>query len=253
MMMRFFWKGFLLEKGQSSSFSNIIKMDWSGIEILVFDLDDTLCPERQFVESGFQAVSSYLIKCGIVRRDLFPEMWQQFCDGIRGAVFNNVLSAEGVVPEDDLIKKIVEVYRSHNPTISLYPEARQILNHFHGKKKLGLLSDGYLTTQKNKVSALGIEPFFDIIVFTDTMGRKFWKPDPAGYKKIMDFFGLSGEACIYIGDNPQKDFFGARILGWKTVQVKREDGIYKNDINTGDDYRADIIVDDLSRLVTIVS
>jgi len=226
--------------------------DFKDIKIIVFDLDDTLYPERQFAESGFRAVSTWLKSSGITEKELFPEMWRQFCEGTRGTVFNDVLKGAGIVPEDSLIKKLVDVYRAHKPTVSLYPDALFILNHFHEKKKLGLLTDGYLQTQENKVKALEIEHFFDIMVLTDEIGRKFWKPHPSGYKKVMDRFGLSGNECLYIADNPKKDFYGALSLGWKTVQIKRADGIYRDEASTDTDCQADITVGDLYQLVTVV-
>jgi putative hydrolase of the HAD superfamily len=226
--------------------------DFKDIKIIVFDLDDTLYPERQFVKSGFHAVSVWLKGSGITQKELFPEMWRLFCEDARGTVFNNVLEGAGIEPAENVIKKLVDVYRAHKPTVSLYPDAEFVLNHFQGKKRLGMLTDGYLKAQENKVKALGIEGFFDIILFTDKMGRKFWKPNTAGYEKIMDSFGLSGNECLYIADNPKKDFYGALSLGWKTVQIKRADGIYRDEASTDTDCQADITVGDLYQLVTVV-
>jgi putative hydrolase of the HAD superfamily len=227
-------------------------ISFTGIEIIVFDLDDTLFPEQQFVESGFHAVSAWLKHSGITRVDVFPEMWRLFCDGSRGSIFNDVLTDSGIEPEKKIIEKLVGVYRSHKPVASCYPDAMFVLEYLYGKKKLGLLSDGFLQSQKNKLHALGIEHFFDTIVFTDEIGRQFWKPHPAGYKKIMGKFSFSGNQCIYIGDNPKKDFSGARQLGWKTVQIKRTDGIYKNEKNSDACLQADITFKDLYQLTEII-
>jgi putative hydrolase of the HAD superfamily len=68
----------------------------------------------------------------------------------------------------------------------------------------------------------------------------------------MDHFGSRGKNCLYVGDNPQKDFYGARILGWKTVQIKRPDGIYKDEKNVRSDYMADILITDLNQLTSII-
>ncbi len=221
--------------------------------IMVFDLDDTLYPETQFVESGFQTVSTYLKNNGIVSGDLFHAMWKKFCEGARRTIFNDVLKEAGAVPDDNLIKKIVDVFRYHSPAISLYPDAISVLNRFHMKKKMGLLTDGYLQMQRNKVNALKIERFFDAVVFTDELGgSRYWKPHTAGYRKIMDLFSVSGKDCLYVGDNPKKDFFGARKLGWRTVRIKRADGIYRDENVAGPDYQADILITDLNELSLII-
>jgi len=222
------------------------------IAVVVFDLDDTLCPERLFVKSGFRAVSSYVLQSGILDYDIFPELWSSFCSGGRGTVFNDVLRNAGVQEDEKLIAKLVEVYRLHHPEIVLYPDARFILHFLRGKKKMGLLSDGYLRTQQNKIEALGIAGYFDVIVLTDALGRACWKPHTAGYEKIMESCGAGRTEFLYIGDNPKKDFYGARRLGWRTVQVVREEGIYAEISGISAEYRADMTVRDLYALTAIV-
>jgi len=231
----------------------MVSMCLQGITAVVFDLDDTLCSERQFVESGFRAVSAYVQERGITAQALFPDMWRRFCGGSRGRIFDDSLRAAGVVPDDALIAELVDVYRSHIPSISLYPDARAVLSHFYGRRQLGLLTDGYLQTQHNKVRALKIEDFFDVLVFTDQMGRRYWKPDTAGYRRIMAELNVPGAACLYVGDNPGKDFFGANRLGWQTVQICRPGGIYAGETCESSDYQADVTISDLSRLLELVA
>jgi putative hydrolase of the HAD superfamily len=223
-----------------------------NIELVVFDLDDTLFPEREFVKSGFHAVSDYLQKNGITSEALFPKLWETFCQGARSTIFNDVLLAVGIEPEERIISKLLEIYRYHKPSLCLFPDAEFILDHLHGRKKIGLLSDGYLETQKNKVAALNIERYFDIIMYTDSLGREFWKPHTCGYEKIMTESSVHGDMCLYIGDNPRKDFYGARQAGWKTVHVTRTDGIYSEQGNVPEEYMADVSVRDLYKLAEVI-
>jgi putative hydrolase of the HAD superfamily len=219
-----------------------------NIKAVVIDLDDTLYPEEEFVYSGFRAVSIYLKQAGFVKKDLYGLMLQNFKNGNRTEIFNETLKSEKIEPKEELINSLVEIYRSHKPDISLFTDAVSFLDRIHGKKKLGLLTDGYLNVQKNKVAALGIEHFFDIIVFTDEMGRNFWKPHQAGYEKIMNALGVTGNECIYIGDNPTKDFFSANKLGWKTVRIKRPGGVYSSKEALNEEFAANRVLEDLSRL-----
>ena len=34
--------------------------------------------------------------------------------------------------------------------------------------------------------------------------------------------------CVYVGDNVAKDFVAPRRLGWKTVRIRRGDGLYED-------------------------
>ena len=53
-------------------------MDLDNIKAVVLDLDDTLYSEEEFVCSGFKAVSQYLQQTGLVQKDLYPLMLENF-------------------------------------------------------------------------------------------------------------------------------------------------------------------------------
>jgi len=229
-------------------------VSFSSVSVVVFDLDDTLYPERQFVESGFRAVCAFVTQRGICSVDLFPVMWGLFCDGMRGTIFNSALEQAGIVPEPGLIAQLVDLYRSHSPAISLYSDVPGIFRFCRvHDKKICLLTDGYLDVQRRKVEALNIEDWFDSIVYTDALGPDFWKPHPAGFEKIMDQLQFPAEKHIYVGDNPCKDFAGPNALGWKTVCVHRSDGLYPADNETDNPaYRADVRIAGLNQLVDLL-
>lgn len=221
------------------------------IRAVVFDLDDTLYPERSFVQSGFRAVSHYLHENGIIPGDVYPLLWQKFCSGVRGTIFNEVLRELHGKVDEGLIGTLVSLYRTHLPDIGLYPDALPTLQWCAVRYKTGLLSDGPAHMQQNKIIALKIRSFFSAVVLTDTLGREFWKPHSAGYEKLSATFGVAPQACLYVADNPEKDFLGAKRVGWRTVHVHRPDGIYA-DVPETDANRADICIDSLEELQRIL-
>jgi putative hydrolase of the HAD superfamily len=216
-----------------------------SVQVITFDLDDTLCPERQYVQSGFRAVSTFLREQAIVDQDVFPAMWRRFIAGEHSEVFNRVLKEYKINPTKDLIEKLVKVYRTHHPEITLYPDARVVLDYFYGHKPLALLSDGYMQTQSAKIAALEIKHYFKTIILTDQLGRNCWKPSPVGFKKIMQTLGGDPNGYVYIGDNPKKDFAAPRDLGWHTVCVRRPQGVYAGETAPNEQFEADFLVDDL--------
>ena len=216
-----------------------------AVQVIVFDLDDTLFPERQYVQSGFKAVSTFLREQGLVEQDTFPTMWRRFIAGERSEVFNRVLEEYGVAPQKNLIDSLVRVYRTHLPEISLYPDALAVLDYFHERKQLALISDGYKQTQTAKLAALGIKHYFNAVVLTDQLGRDCWKPSPMGFKNVMQSLGGKPAEYVYIGDNPLKDFAAPRQLGWKSIYVKRPQGVYAGEIAPNERYEADFLVSDL--------
>lgn len=193
--------------------------------VIVFDLDDTLYSEHDYVESGFRAVSEYLLENHSID-DFFSVAWQLFCSGERGSIFNQALLGIGLSDDSDLITALVEVYREHTPNIQLFSDGRWALDYFYKRVPLALISDGYLVTQQKKAEALGLNKFFDEMYFTDQWGRKSWKPSPCAFEKVEEKFNASGEGCVYIADNPTKDFVSPNKMGWLSVCVERKGGEY---------------------------
>ncbi|WP_445304513.1 MULTISPECIES: HAD family hydrolase [unclassified Microcoleus] len=97
------------------------------------------------------------------------------------------------------------------------------MEYFKGNKKLGASTDGYLTTQRNKVEGLHIANSCDTIIYSDEYGKKNSKRRPIPYLKVRKFRGFQGSKCVYVGDNPHKDFVTAKKLSLLTVQIARQD------------------------------
>jgi putative hydrolase of the HAD superfamily len=195
----------------------------SPIHTFVFDLDDTLFAESDFVASGFAAVDAWLLanhKVANFRR----EAAALFAAGRRRTVFDAALERLQRPATPKLIAELVHVYREHFPSITLLPDAASTLSWAYENGRVALLTDGYRVTQENKVKALALTNRFECIVFTDELGREFWKPHPAGFCRIMKELAGPPEGYIYIADNPRKDFIAPRALGWKTARIRRAGG-----------------------------
>lgn len=195
------------------------------IKAVVFDLDDTLYPEQQFVLSGFRAINEWLAD-RYEETGFFEIAARHFIAGIRDNIFDLALEQLGMNKDKKFVQQLVQIYREHKPSLKLHDDAAWALEYYGASKKLGLITDGYLVVQQNKVEALGIARIFDAICYSDQYGRECWKPSPVPYRKIMDDLSCDGEECVYIADNPAKDFVTARALGWVTVQICRLGGEY---------------------------
>ncbi|MDR1498653.1 MAG: HAD family hydrolase [Puniceicoccales bacterium] len=187
---------------------------------VVFDLDDTLFPERDYVVSGFKAVGEWLEKEHGVR-DFFSCAMQLFNDGIRGRIFNEILARYERPFPADIVEKMVSVYRAHNPTISLASEVIFLLHLLRENNvKTGIITDGFLETQRKKVTALQVEPLVDKVIYSDAYGRAAWKPSVRAFREMETALSVKSAECLYIGDNPAKDFIGARNAGWRSLRLR---------------------------------
>lgn len=197
---------------------------------VVFDLDDTLYPEQEFVRGGLQAVATWAEEhLGISRGAALEELWRLFLSGVRGNTFDVWLRQRKIVTSG-IVDELVRVYRQHSPTIRLFPGTAAVLARLRCNYRVGLLTDGYGAVQRRKVAALGIEPFFTHMVFSDELGgkRTYWKPSRVPYETILELLGVDGYASAYVGDNPLKDFLGARGVGMRTVRIRHPDGLYSH-------------------------
>jgi len=189
------------------------------IQAVVFDLDDTLYAERDYVRGGYRAAAKHLREA-LGRDEAFEDwLWQRFQAGRTSGAFDALNEHFGLGMDAAAIASLVGVYRNHSPDISPRPGAVEVLRRLRRRCRLGLLSDGFLPAQRLKLDALGLAPMFDAVVMTEEMGRQCWKPAPDGFEAVRAMLGPPGQACAYVADNPAKDFIAPNRLGWRSVQL----------------------------------
>lgn len=177
--------------------------------VVVFDLDDTLCKEIDFLHSAFREIAGTLDSENT--ETLFAEMLAMRS---RGENVFETLSERFGIPVSELLTR----YRAHVPTMTLVPGARLVLETLRAQGVvLGLITDGRSLTQRNKISALGLNKLIpdENIIISEEFGSE--KPSLRNYEFFMKKY--PGAEYCYVGDNPKKDFIAPNALGWKTVCI----------------------------------
>jgi len=196
------------------------------LRAVVFDLDDTLYLERDYVVSGFRAVAGWVQShWGVPAAEGFGELWQLFEDGVRGETFDRWLQRRGIW-QRERVRLLVDVYHDHVPQISPCPGVPELLDRLRQQYVLGLVSDGPLVAQRRKLEALGLGGRFRAVVWSDDWGRDARKPDPRPFRAVLGALGVAPAGAVYVADNPVKDFVGARRAGVRTVRVRHTKGLY---------------------------
>ena len=222
------------------------------IKAIIFDLDDTLISEKDYVMSGFHEVSNYVSnKVKKYTSEQIFEILKKLHNANPNKVFNRMIDDLEISCEID-VKELIEVYRSHKPVISLFEDALPIINKLKEQNyKLGIITDGYLVTQKKKLESLNISYLFDEIILTDELGKERWKPSLIPFELMSKRLNVNYSEMIYIGDNPRKDFYVSSVYPITTVRINRE-GYYKNN-----DYHQDIkenyAIDTLEEIFNIIN
>lgn len=219
----------------------------TGVCCVVFDVDDTLYLERDYVSSGFREVGEWArINLGIP--DFFERAYEAFEAGSRNTIFDQILNDRGIDDRDFLVKTLVDIYRKHDPKIELLRDALGCIERIRGRFALAVITDGPLISQRAKCKALDLARWMNPILFTEELGANKGKPHPLSFRRIEQAIGCRGSRCVYIADNPAKDFQGPKSLGWKTIRVRRKGGMHFA-FPTGSD--VDIECEDLSAVMRI--
>lgn len=183
-------------------------------QVVVFDLDDTLYKERDYVSSGVAAVIKQCQALGLI--DQLRED-QPFVPDIVGGKFIDAL-CEHLGLSARLQQSLLWMYRLHEPSICLDEATRAALQNICAKvKSIAIITDGRAASQRLKIKALGLN---DIPAFVSEE-FEFGKPAPDMFLAVERRW--PGCRYAYVGDNTSKDFVAPNALGWLTVGL-RDDG-----------------------------
>ena len=178
---------------------------------VVFDLDDTLCPEKDCVRSGFRAVSGHL------GGGYEGALWSYFEKGL--PAIDELLRALG---REDEASDALRACRGHRPQIQLRSGAREVLVRLRNRGiKVGIITDGRPGGRRSKLEALGPCELVDDVVITDELGGpRFRKPCDIAFRIMRRRWGIPSSQMAYVGDNLSKDFLAPRQLGMGCVCLR---------------------------------
>jgi len=222
-------------------------MDIMDDTILIFDLDDTLYKEIDFLKSAFREIASKIGSRIVVDNELIlSEMIDNYYKGLN--VFEIIFDK---YPINDFCKKdLILIYRNHIPQIGLKPNYRKLLTELKQKVfKTGLITDGRSIQQRNKLLALGLSEFFDDIIISEEFGSE--KPNIENFKYFVNKYGENVN-YIYVGDNVKKDFIIPNQLGWNSIcLLDNGTNIHKQDFKMEIDFLPKFFIRELTEIQNI--
>lgn len=189
---------------------------------VIFDLDDTLYKEHDYVASGCNAVAETLAaryhQSALTLHQIIN------CQSDTSTGFDALISflrAKGNKAVS--IAEILEIYRNHEPTLELPDDTKIVLQQLQSKPDIaiGLITDGRSAGQRAKIRSLGLDKIFppqNIIISEEIGADKHTRvPFELIQQKLRKQFSIS--QFVYVGDNPRKDFHWPNQLGWLTIQL----------------------------------
>ena len=203
--------------------NNILDMELhiNGLKAIIFDMDDRLYGEKEYVRSGYRQIAKILPQV----QDAEGKLWSLF--EAKKAAIDELLICEGLNSEE-LKQKCLRIYRFQEPEIHLYEGVENLLRQLRNKGfLLGVITDGRPEGQRAKIKALGLESLVDYIIVTDELGGvEYRKPNPRAFETMKEKLGVEYSEMCYVGDNIKKDFVAPEKLGMRSIWFKNKDGLY---------------------------
>lgn len=216
-----------------------------NLKVFVFDLDDTLYLERDYIVSGLKAVEKHFASDEALKdhdektQFRLKDVWSQFTreallwmESQYPNAITTILKRSPFREFKDKEAEILDIYKNHTPNIRLPEDSLELLRTLKALRRIPdraawvyIITDGDKERQKKKLHTLGLLPLINghIINFVST----FYKPHIESYRTIQQRFSyLEPYEIAYIGDNPSKDFSSPAQLGWYTIRVKRQGGLH---------------------------
>ncbi|MCR8845636.1 HAD family hydrolase [Paenibacillus sp. SC116] len=195
------------------------------IKAIIFDLDETLTDRKAAIEDYINSLIFRYFP------DSDKDMKLRIIDRFREADNNGYRDKSEVYrmlvqnldwvnpPSED---EYLDFFREELPRcIKPMNNLHSVLNYFKSKGLLiGIITNGTVTVQNNKITNLGIREFFDTIIISEEVGIK--KPHQEIFNIALNRLNIASSDAWYIGDNPDNDIIGATVSGIRSIWITRD-------------------------------
>ncbi|GLV22567.1 hypothetical protein TomMM35A_24150 [Sphingobium sp. TomMM35A] len=205
-------------------------LDWSAIDLVIFDMDGTLYDQKRLRARMLAA----LLRDAVTRRSLdtlltlrsFRRCREALADGSA----QDFLTAQYDIPASqrgctaDAVRRLVVEWMEERPLYMLAACRRSGIQQLFDAlkregKQVAIFSDYPAAA---KLAALGLRADFIVAATDPDVGRP--KPDPAGLNKLLRLSGVSADRAVLIGDRVERDWAVAARLNMRALILSRGGG-----------------------------
>lgn len=223
------------------------------LQFIYFDLDDTLLDHKAAERASLFTCHEQLDWLRAVERDFLVDsyrtlnirLWTEYGEGLIDRItlhrrrFEGTLEALGMAEQDaeSFALAYMSVYRNH---WSWVPGAKATWDKSRSQWPVGIITNGFAETQKEKFRRFGLDLTADALVISEEVG--VMKPHPEIFAYAARQAGLRPDQILYVGDSPNSDIRGAAHAGFRTAWFVRDP--YAD----ADTVPADLVFDDFGQL-----
>lgn len=194
-----------------------------GVETIVFDLDDTLFNQKEWMFAKMRGIRNALPEN--IDHVHFTNAAYLLLEESHKHDWFDILSAEFNITSEQK-KKLIEAYRTFMPDGNfLFSDAITTLKLLKNKYRLVLLTDGTEKMQSQKVTQANLQGMFDDVVYNET--REWFKPSKLGFNEVCARTKSNPARCIMIGENPVRDVWGSLNAGFRWAFWLKRSGSFQ--------------------------
>ena len=187
-----------------------LKKKLKKYQIIIFDLDDTIYPQKNYDNPALLSVSKYLSKkISLDEKKIFLNL-RRIKPLRRGKkpnkIFDSFLQKFSKNENKILVKKSVNIFQSYSCTeLKNSPSLKKTLGELCIYKDLFLVTNGNLNRQLKKIKYLGISKYFRKIFILDGVKKKL-KPSINDVNYLVKYLNKNKKKkAVFIGDNLVSD------------------------------------------------
>ncbi|AXR82264.1 HAD family hydrolase [Natrarchaeobaculum sulfurireducens] len=187
---------------------------------VVFDLDYTLAVPRRDRTTILREAVDAADAPTLTREEYLEAHRRNLTRETREPIFADLLADREAEADP------VELARAYRETIAEtlepLPGVEEMLAELRDSYRVGLLTNGPVRAQRDKLETLGWEDAFDAALVTGEL--EAGKPDRRAFDAIADALAVAPGDVVYVGDEVDADVYGATNAGMDVIQVLLEDG-----------------------------
>lgn len=168
-------------------------------------------------------------------------LWRQSETAQQSATLDAVFARAGVTPDEDFL---ASYFRSWDPHTYTDPEVAPLLRELRGRGiKVGVLSNTMWPRSEHErvFTRDEVLSLIDGAVYSSEI--PWTKPHPEAFRAAMAAVGVGDPAsCVFVGDRPHDDIYGAKRLGMRAVLIPH------SEVPTRDDTVPDAVITRLAEL-----
>jgi putative hydrolase of the HAD superfamily len=214
---------------------------WKSVRVIFFDLDETLLDDDQCMREA-------VVRTCITLSRRYPQIDPMQLEETYLNISNQWWTNSGSVPQasgsgsssgrdirievwgkailscglqhQNLAIEAADLYSDERrATYKPFPEVHDVLSNIRQKYNLGIISNGPISVQREKLQIIGLVHFFDVIVVSGELG--IGKPEPGIFLKALELMEVAPKEALYVGDSLTSDVLGAQNVGMYAIWVNR--------------------------------